>query len=228
MKNNIKNKKLKKRIMFFSAHPDDELAGAGGFILKTLKDKGVVSLVLCIDPSEPRVNISSKIEKETRLKEFKKLAKSIGAQSSFLNFSHYPILSYETILPCVKEIRSFKPEVIIIIQEMDYHTEHQMIAKIIKRAVWHAGRSAFPEYGKPHKVQALWESEGDRPINEPNHFEDITEVSLKKKSLFSIYGSQQARKDLASAALGINAFRGIMYKKGRFAEAFKVSEFFYG
>ncbi len=224
----MKNTKFKKRVMFFSAHPDDELAGAGGFILKTLENDGKVSLVLCIDPAEPRINFDLKTEREVRLKEFRNLAKSIGAESTFLNFSHYPVLSYETILPCVKEIRLFKPHIVIILQEDDYHTEHKIIAKIIKRAVWHAGRSAFPECGKPFKVDSLWEADGDRPINEPNYFEDISDFANKKESLFSIYSSQQARKDLASASLGLNAFRGIMYKKGRFAEAFKITQFFYG
>ncbi|HEV7423729.1 MAG TPA: PIG-L family deacetylase [Candidatus Paceibacterota bacterium] len=224
----MKNTKLKRRVLFFSAHPDDELAGAGGFLLKILKEGGKVKLVLCIDPSEPRMDIDLKTERDTRLKEFKKVSKSMGAEDVFLNFSRYPALTRETILSCVKEIRSFKPDIVMMIQEGDYHTEHQMIAKIVKRAVWHAGRSAFPECGKPYKVEVLWEAEGDRPLNEPNHFEDISSVAARKGSLFLLYGSQQARKDLASAVLGLNAFRGIMYKKGRFAEAFKTTEFFYG
>jgi LmbE family N-acetylglucosaminyl deacetylase len=170
----MKNLKSQKRIMFFSAHPDDELAGAGGFILNTIKNGGAVRLVLCIDPAEPRMTTSHKTERKTRLNEFKKFAKFIGAQNSFLNFKHYPNLSFETILPCVKEIRSFKPDIVIMLQEIDYHTEHQMIAKIIKRAVWHAGRSAFPDLGVPHQINSLWEAEGDRPMNDPNHFEDIS------------------------------------------------------
>jgi N-acetylglucosamine malate deacetylase 1 len=222
------NTKQKKRVLFFSAHPDDELAGAGGFILKTLKEGGKAGLVLCIDPGEPRLDIDSETESKTRLKEFEKFAKSIGAQSNFLNFEHYPSLSFDTILPCVKEIRSFKPNIVIILQENEYHAEHQLIAKIVKRAVWHAGRGAFPLCGKPHKVDALWEAEGDRPLHQPNHFEDISSVASKKEALFSSYKSQQNRKDLARASLGLNAFRGIMYRKGRFAEAFKITEFFYG
>ncbi|MBI2587556.1 PIG-L family deacetylase [Candidatus Amesbacteria bacterium] len=216
------------KVMFFSAHPDDEIAGAGGTLIKTTKNGGAVKLVLCIDPAEPRFDHSGKTEREVRLKEFKIVAKKLKAEWSFLNFPHYPQLSYQTVLPCVKEIRAFQPDIVIILQELDYHSEHALIAKIVKRAVWHSGRSAFPQYGVPHKVNELWEAEGDRPIFEPNHFENITEEIDQKKSIFHAYGSQVQRKPLVDAFLGINRYRGVMYKKGDYAEAFKTSDFFYG
>ncbi len=214
--------------MFFSAHPDDEIAGAGGFMLKILKNKGAVKLVLCVDPTEPRFEHTGKKEKEMRLKEYKQVAQKMKAQWSYLDFPHYPELSYKTVLPCVSEIRKFKPDIVLILQEQDYHSEHQMIGRIVKRAVWHAGRSAFPKCGRPHKVQELWESEGDRPLVEPNYFEDITEEMEEKTNIFLTYDSQQKRKDLASAFEGINHYRGVMYKKGTYAEGYKRTTFFYG
>lgn len=223
-----KNKNEEERILFFSAHPDDEIAGAGGVMLKTLKEGGAVRMVLCVDPAEPRLDVSAETERAQRLNEFENVAKQIGAETSYLGLAHYPTLSYETILPCVKEIREFKPSVVILLQEGDYHTEHQMIARIVKRAVWHAGRSAFPECGVPHRTPSLWEAEGDRPLTDPNHFVDISDFADEKRNLFLLYGSQQARKNLADASLGLNAFRGIMYKKGNFAEGFKTTTFFYG
>ncbi len=221
----IKNKKLK--VMFFSAHPDDETT-ALGFILKVIKKGGKVKLVLCIDPGEERFDRSYEEDREIRLKEFEKLAKALKAEWSYLAFPHYPQVSRETILPCVKEIRNFKPDIVLCLQEDDYHTEHQMVAKIVKRAVWHAGRNAFPQWGKPHKVSELWEVEGDRPMAHPNHLEDITEVIKEKEKILKIYDSQIKIKDLISAILGLNRFRGVMYKKGDYAEAYKITKFFYG
>lgn len=217
-----------KKLMFFSAHPDDEIAGAGGLMLKILKRGGKLKLVLCIDPAEPRFDISEEKEREQRLKEYEIVAKKLKAEWVYLGFSHYPEISYKTILPCVAEIRKFKPDIVVILQENDYHTEHQIIAKIVKRAVWHAGRSAFPQCGKPFLVKEIWESDGDRPLFDPNYFEDISEVIDEKKKLFLIYDSQQKRKDLISAIEGLNRYRGVMYKKGKFAEAFKITKFFYG
>lgn len=223
----ISQNKIKK-LIFFSAHPDDEIAGAGGLMLKVLKSGGKLKLVLCINPAEPRFDISEEQEREQRLKEYQTVAKKLRAEWAYLGFAHYPEISYKTILPCVTEIRKFKPDIVVILQENDYHTEHQIIAKIVKRAVWHAGRSAFPQCGKPFLVKEIWESDGDRPLFDPNHFEDISDIMEEKKKLFLTYDSQQKRKDLISAIEGLNRYRGIMYKKGRFAEAFKITKFFYG
>ncbi|MCS7201106.1 MAG: PIG-L family deacetylase [Patescibacteria group bacterium] len=217
-----------KRLIFFSAHPDDEVAGAGGLMLKALKQGVRIKLVLCIDPAEPRFEWDEETERNRRLDEFKIVADRLKAKWSYLNFPHYPEINYTTILPCVKEIREFRPEIVIILQENDYHTEHQIVARIVKRAVWHAGRNAFPDCGRPHLVREIWESDGDRPLFDPNYFVDISDVISEKRKLFLAYGSQQKRKDLISAIEGLNRFRGIMYKKGKFAEAFKITHFFYG
>lgn len=220
--------KTQERVLFFSAHPDDEVAGAGGLMLQTLANGGAVRFVLCIDPAEPRPDISAEDERSARLEEFERVASAIGAETSYLGFPHYPTLSYETILPCVREIRDFKPTKVITLQESDYHTEHQVVSRIVKRAVWHAGRSAFPECGLSHKTPAFFEAEGDRPLTDPNTFVDISAFAEQKRGLFLLYGSQQSRKNLADAALGLNAFRGIMYKRGAFAEGFRATDFFYG
>ena len=220
---------LPKRAIFFSAHPDDELGGAGGLLLKIMANGGAVHLVLCIDPAEPRMDgTMAQEECAMRVNEFQVVAKAIGASSTLLKFSRYPGLSYTTILPCVRAIRTFRPDAVIILQEDEYHTEHALVARIVKRAVWHAGRAAFPECGASHKTESVWEAEGDRPMHDPNHLEDISEVVLRKTDLFELYGSQQKRKDLVAASLGLNKFRGVMYKRGTYAEAFKITDFFYG
>jgi len=227
MNNNTINNK-NNRIIFFSAHPDDEIGSAGGFLIKQKKAGAVIRLVLCLNPGEPRFNLNEKEEKEIRLAEFKKTAGKLGAEYSFLNFERYPVLNLKTILACVKEIRLFKPDIVLIIQENDYHSDHQLVAKIVKRAVWHAGRNAFPECGLPHRVEKIMEAEGDRPMFEPNHLEDITSEIEEKLQLLGLYESQISRKNLAEAIEGLNKFRGIMYKCGKYAEAFKITTFYYG
>jgi LmbE family N-acetylglucosaminyl deacetylase len=216
------------RIMFFSAHPDDEIGSAGGFLIKQKKSGAVIRLVLCLDPGEPRFDIKETEEKNIRLDEFKKTAEKLGAEYSFLNFERYPVLNRKTVFACVKEIRSFKPNIVLIIQENDYHTDHQLVARIVKRAVWHASRNTFPELGLPHRVEKIMEAEGDRPMFEPNHLEDITSEIETKMQLLGLYESQTARKNLAEAIEGLNKFRGIMYKCGKYAEAFKITTFYYG
>ena len=128
----------------------------------------------------------------------------------------------------VKEIREFKPDIILTLSEEDYHPDHRAICSIVKEAIWQAGRSAFPQYGKPFKTKTLLQYEADKPMSKIDFLRDISDVIEDKKRLLSLYDSQIKRKDLISAVEGLNRFRGIMYKAGDYAEAFKISQFFYG
>ncbi len=216
------------RILFFSAHPDDEVGGAGGFLIKSKRAGAEVRLVLCINPYEKRPGSSEEVESQTRLDEFKMAADKIGAEWSFLNLDRFPQVNRDNFLPLVREIRDFKPDIVMTLQEDDYHTEHRMVAQLVKRAVWHASRNAFPDLGEPHQVRQLWFAEGDRPMPDPNHLEDITEVVKDKEKVFAVYTSQLKRKKLIEAFIGLNRFRGLMYKRGEYAEAFKITDFWYG
>ena len=70
--------------------------------------------------------------------------------------------------------------------------------------------------------------EGDKPMSNIDFLRDISDVIDQKKQLLSLYDSQTKQKDLISAMEGLNRFRGVMYKTGNYAEAFKITEFFYG
>lgn len=217
-----------KKILFFSAHPDDEIAGAGGLFIKANQNDSKIKLVLCIDPSEHRLDTSPEKERATRLSEYQKIARHLNATNSYLGLSKYPNLSWENIAPLVKEVRDFKPDIVITLSKDERHTEHKMVNELVMRAVWHAGRPAFPDLGEPHKTQTILESEADAPMQEPSFLLDITDFIEEKKKLMNGYESQVNRKDLATACEGINAFRGHMYRKGTHAEAYKIKEFYYG
>lgn len=216
------------RILSFSAHPDDEIGGAGGLLLQAKKGGSVLKLVLCLDPAEPRMDKTLSQERKIRLKEFKKVAKILNCESSYLGMERYPVISMENILPLVKEIRKFKPDIVITLSDEDYHPDHRAVAMLVKEAIWRAGRNAFPRYGQPFKAKTLIQYEADKPMSNIDFLRDISDVMQEKKKLLGLYDSQINRKDLISAAEGLNRFRGIMYKAGDYAEAFKITEFFYG
>jgi LmbE family N-acetylglucosaminyl deacetylase len=217
-----------KKIIFFSAHPDDEAAGAGGLLLKAKKEGATIKLVLVIDPKEKRFDISEEAERETRLEEFKATAEAFGASHAYLGIPKYPLLSPEHIAPILKEIREFKPDILMMLGTDEHHTEHRQVNDLVMQAVWHAGRPAFPHLGEVHKTQTILECEADNPMREPNFLVDITEFMEEKKCIIGGYCSQVKRKDLVTAIEGLNAFRGHMYRKGAYAEAYKIKEFYYG
>jgi LmbE family N-acetylglucosaminyl deacetylase len=218
----------KKRILSFSAHPDDEIGGAGGLLLKAKKNGSALKLSLCMDPAEPRPEKTIKIEREDRLAEFTKVAGLLGAESSYLELPRYAPVNLETILPLVKEIRSFKPDIVLTLAKSEFHADHRIVSSLTMEAVWQAGRSAFPECGLPHKTQTILMYEADCPMPDPTFLLDISDLAEEKDALLGLYASQIARKNLIKAEEGINAFRGLMYRAGTRAEAYKIHEFYYG
>src|SRR5690349_15136710 len=123
-----------KKILFFSAHPDDEVAGAGGLMVKAKKNNSELKLVLCIAPTEDRFGLNAEEECRMRIAEYEKTAKFLGAQSVCLNFDRYPELSRKHVLPLVKEIREFKPDIVVMLSKDDRHTEHKIINDLVNRA----------------------------------------------------------------------------------------------
>lgn len=216
------------RILSFSAHPDDEIWGAGGLLLQAKKESSILKLVLCLDPAEQRLNKSSSQERNVRLKEFRNVSRLLKSKFGYLGMERYPVIKLDNILPLVKEIRKFKPDIVLTPSEEDYHLDHKAINTLTKEALWQAGRDAFPKFGKPFKTKTLLQYESDKPMSKIDFLRDISDVMSAKKQLLSSYGSQINRKDLISAVEGLNRFRGIMYKVGNYAEAFKITEFFYG
>jgi len=216
------------RILSFSAHPDDEIGGAGGFLLAAKNGGALLKLSLVIDPSEERSDASADEEKNIRLTEFKKVAKLLSADSSYLGIGRYPEIELTNIFPLIKEIRDFKPDLVLTPSDEEYHPDHRVVAALAKEAIWHAGRSAFPTLGRPYKAKTLLMYEADKPMSQVGFLYDISAVMEEKKKLINLYESQTARKNLADAMKGLNRFRGIMYKGGEYAEAFKTQEFFYG
>ncbi len=216
------------RVLSLSAHPDDEIGGAGGLLLQARQGGAILKLVLCLDPSESRLDLSPDQEKEARLDEFQKVAGLLDCAWAYLGMPRYPAVNMDTILPVVKEIREFKPDIVLTLSEQDYHPDHRAVCAITKEAIWQAGRNAFPECGQPHKTKTLIQYEADKPMSDISFLRDISDVMDQKRQLLGLYDSQVKRKDLIAAVEGLNRFRGVMYKAGAYAEAFKVGEFFYG
>jgi N-acetylglucosamine malate deacetylase 1 len=216
-----------KRILSFSAHPDDE-AAVGGFLAAAKAAGAAIEFALVLDPAEPRFDVTAEEDRTRRLAEFNNAADLLGATTSYLDLPLYPTLDRKNTLALVKTIRIFKPDIIITLSDEERHTDHRLVNSLVKHAIWHAGRAAFPDLGEPHKTNTLLAYEADNPIREPTFLFDITNFVENKKAHIGCYGSQTTQKDLCEASLGLNRFRGTMYKAGMYAEAFKVIQLFYG
>lgn len=216
------------RILSFSAHPDDEIGGAGGLLAKAAKQGAALKLVLCLDPVESRFDTSAESERAQRLAEFKAVGAALGAQTAYLGLPRFPLLNEQSLLPLVSEIRAFRPTLLLSPSDEERHFEHRLVVRLVRTANWQAGRAAFPDCGAPYRASELWQYEADNPLKDPTFLLDISEAVWDKRQLMEHYSSQVQRKKLGDAVEGLNRFRGLMYKTGTHAEAYKLIRLFYG
>lgn len=215
----MKNYK-KLRILCISAHPDDEIGGCGGYLLNCKKEKAIIKLVLLTNGED---NGNLKEKGKQREGEYKRMANLLGAEVSLLNFKRYFSLDFEkTILPLVQEIRKFRPTCILVPWEGERHPEHKEAFAITLEAIRLARKNKYLFLGKPVKVEELREYELDVTFDSFNILEDISKVINEKEKLFSVYRSQLKNKNYLAAFKGLNQYRGITYRKGTYAEAFRV------
>jgi len=229
------SQKLKK-ILVFSAHPDDHLCCAG--TLMWLKTKGfeIHEIVATggekgpwwISEKTQRVGFSQKDLKKERKKEIDKASKIIGINRiSFLGLSDGEItIQTEIIEKIMKLVRRERPTIVFTTSPKDYHRDHRQLGKIVLEAVNQASWSFRFELGKPYRVPTVLFMEGFY-FGEAHLVVDITPFAERKRALMETYKSQippREKKLLES----MNFYRAFLMRNERVweAEAFEIPENF--
>lgn len=225
-----------KKVLVFSAHPDDHLCCAG--TLMFLKDKGfeVQEVVATggekgpwwISGTEKKSDFNKKELQKERKKEISEAEKIIGiSKTIFLGLPDSKIIRDPKIIEkIVGIIRKERPEVVFILNQEDYHCDHREFSKIALEALEKASWHYLPEKGESWRVPLVFLMEWSC-LNKPQIIVDITPYVRKKEQLIDIYKSQinfRKRKLLES----INFYRAYLTRNEKIlsAEAFEIPEGF--
>ncbi|MCD5401971.1 PIG-L family deacetylase [candidate division NPL-UPA2 bacterium] len=225
-----------KKVLVFSAHPDDHLCCAG--TLMFLKDKGFEILEIVATGGEKGPWWVSKIEKKkvfdkkelekVRKGEISKASRIIDvSQTTFLGLPDSKIIrDLEAIEEIVSIIRKEKPEIVFTHNQKDYHCDHRELSKIVLEALEKASWHYLPEKGEPWRVPIVLLMEGFY-FGKAYLVVDITSYLERKNKLIDVYQSQinpRERKLLES----MNFYRAFLTRneKTRAAEAFEIPEEF--
>lgn len=222
-----KNLKNKKRILVVAAHPDDELLGAGGTLIKH-KESGDIIYCLILGEGVMSRTGSDMGEVSKLQSESQKVGKIIGFKEIY--FSNFPDNSFDTVslLSVAKEVEKYlekvKPDVVYTHFENDLNVDH----RVVFRAVLTASRPCNGNCPKAiYTFETLssteWQSKNGQ-LFRPNKYVGIEGVIEQKIMAMREYKGEIRKYPHPRSPEGIKilaSFRGL--ESGlKFAEAFEV------
>ena len=231
-----------KKVLVFSAHPDDLDFGCAGTVAKLVSEGKEVVYCVITDGSkgkqkEEHFRMTAKQMAAIRAKEQKAAAYAIGVKEViFLNERDGALENTPAVREKIaKAVREEKPDLVFALDpagcsfESFYrcHRDHRMGAEAVFDAIYPgAGSSAFfPELGKagvaPHQVKGIWFYGTEKP----NIFIDISKTIDKKIQALSRHESQfRDPKDMPKFIRG-RAREAGKKRKMKYAEMFRSLTF---
>ena len=219
-----------KKVIVISAHPDDEVLGAGGSLLKHKQNGDSLYWLITIN-----VFVESGFSEErakSRQLEIIKVAEKLGIQKIFI--LDYPTmnLSSSSLIKMVPEISEIfmevEPEVVYCLNRSDAHSDY----RITFDAVIACTKSfRYPFIKIVLMYECISETEFAPALFEkvfiPNYFVDISETMGEKLEIMKIYDSELGEHPFPRSLRNIEAlatYRGASIGV-EYAEAFQLIKY---
>ncbi len=219
-----------KNVVVISAHPDDEVLGAGGTLLKHLSNGDKLFWIIITNISSKSGH--SKVKIKSRKSEIKKVEKSFNFSSTFILDYIPSSLSSSMMSKLISDVSSIfykiEPEIIYCVNRSDAHTDH----KFTFDSVMSCTKSfRFPFIKKVLVYECISETEFAPAVFEnyflPNYFVDISNFIEKKINIFKIYESEIGEHPFPRSIRNIKSlasFRGASVGVD-YAESFQLIKF---
>lgn len=190
---------MSRKILVVAAHPDDEVLGCGGAILKHIESGDIVHTIIMAEGLTSRDCCRDVVGRADELSELhqtaKKVADFMGVEKLIMNNFPDNRMDSVTLLDVVKTIESevdeFQPDVVYTHHAGDVNVDH----RVTHDAVITACRS-LP--GEPVREilffetlsSTEWQMMTADKIFQPNVYVDITKQIHKKIKVLELYSSE--------------------------------------
>nr|WP_321226777.1 PIG-L family deacetylase [uncultured Psychroserpens sp.] len=216
-----------KNIIIISAHPDDEILGAGGTLLKHKDSNDNIYWLITTNISEEQG--FSKERVKSRQEEIGIVARDLGVKKVYK--LDYPTMSLtdESLIKMIPQISKVfnecSPEIIYCLNRSDAHSDH----RVTFNAVMACTKSfRYPFIKRVLMYECISETEFAPSLHEkvfvPNYFVDISKYLNHKIELMKIYKSELGEHPFPRSERNIEAlatYRGA-YSGVEYAEAFQL------
>ncbi len=202
------------KILIIAPHPDDEIIGCGGTILKKIEEGHDVHVIIMgYIGSKIREKESKKVQKKARIKSY-----------TFLKINEPFQYNKKNLGNLIKHIRKINPETIYIPHELERDHDHKVCNELLKEAIWMSSTPIFLKLGKPCKrTKEIFEYCIWTPLVKYNFIQNISKYLDKKLKLINEYKSQIKKIRYDRAVKGLNEYYGILNEiPGGYAEVFNI------
>lgn len=213
------------RIMVFAPHPDDDVLGCGGSIVKHRKKGRQVKVVYLTsgEAGSPGFYPSG----------LNKVREAEAAQALHLLEVENPVfmglpdggieVNAQNLDAVVALLRRERPEMIYLPHARDVHRDHLRTHELVLEACRRAAGPWHPQCGK-HAWEVAWiiAYEVWAPLNEVNMVEDISPFIDIKIEAIRRHKSQIEHIAYDEGIRGLNRFRGISSGRGDYCECFQI------
>lgn len=221
-----------RNVLCFSPHPDDEILGCGGSLIKALSIGCEVHVCYLSLGEYGNPKFKPKQLAAIRKKEALTVSKFLGIPLKniiFLGIADNQISRHDlkSIKEIIRLVRIIKPDLVYLPHELEQSFDHSEANGLIMRALDMAGSNNFFEFGKcAWWVKSVLAYEVWTPLERYQYTEDISDFIDKKIGALKIYKSQTSQSGNVSNFVGDNgkhlsAYRAAM-TLGDHREAFQV------
>jgi N-acetylglucosamine malate deacetylase 1 len=199
-------------ILAIAPHPDDESIGCGGALRKHVLAGAHVTVVFLTSGELGLKHLAKEKAWQVRETEARKAAEILGiAETIFLRGPDWMIRD-SAVSEQLRPILAGKDwSTVYLPHPGEWHPDHNACLLTVRTAV-----PAEAKFSAVLRGYEIWTA-----LSEYQHVEDISSVMAVKLRAIRAYQSQTAQLDYTRAALGLNAYRGAIAGRCRYAEVFQ-------
>jgi len=218
------------KVIVVSAHPDDEILGCGGTLVKHKEAGDEIAWLITTNIFEKQGFSKERIN--TRQEEILSISKRLEIKEVYKLDYPTMTLTDETLIEMIPRIgnifKAYQPEVIYILNRSDAHSDHLITFKGVLACT---KSFRYPFVKKVLMYECISETEFGPALPEnifiPNYFVDISESIDEKIELMQIYESELGNHPFPRSIENIKAlahFRGASVGVN-YAEAFQLLKY---
>jgi len=190
-------------VLVLAPHPDDEVIGCGGLLVRLVQAGIAVRVVLVTDGNGAGgLPAGAALVRQA---EFKASLARLGVTDyAMLNFPDGGLVAAAPLFEAIEaEVRAFAPRWVVSPSAADAHRDHRCTARAVRRAAMaHDCVQTILEY----------ETWGALPAT---HVLDITDQLATKMAALAEHATSLAQMDYARATAGLAQYRGLLLREKR-------------